>query len=167
MHEVANATFTNTSLRTAFTLNTALKRLFLSNTSLTSAAAITLAEFSPESTGLLHLDSKQNTLDLAGVMALSNGLKANEIMRCLDLNILRREDGSVRLVTRHVDQDYMICRKILNWCIRNTEKADARARSEGSFRVWGMIEGSALVRDVRKEESTRVSRYSYLIVRWR
>jgi len=69
-------------------------------------------------------------------------------------------------VTRDVDQDYRMCREILNWCIRNTEKADARARSEGSFRgqkVWGMIEGSALARDVRKEESTRVSRYFYLI----
>lgn len=69
-------------------------------------------------------------------------------------------------MTRHIDQDYRMCREILNWCIRNTEKADARARSEGSFRgqkVWGMIEGSALARDVRKEESTRVSRYSYLI----
>ena len=59
-----------------------------------------------------------------------------------------------------------MCHEILNWCIRNTEKAGARARSEGSFRgqkVWGMIEGSALARDVRKEESTRVSRSFYLI----
>ena len=59
-----------------------------------------------------------------------------------------------------------MCREILNWCIRNTEKADARARSEGSFRgqkVWGMIEGSALARDVRKEESTRVGRCPCLI----
>ena len=69
-------------------------------------------------------------------------------------------------MTHHVDQDYRMCREILNWCIRNTEKADARARSEGSFRgqkVWGMIEGSALARDVRKEESIRVSRRFCLI----
>lgn len=69
-------------------------------------------------------------------------------------------------MTRHVNQVHRMCREILNWCIRNTEKADARARSEGSFRgqkVWGMIEGSALARDVRKEESTRVGRYPCLI----
>jgi len=60
-----------------------------------------------------------------------------------------------------------MCREILNWCIRNTEQADARARSEGSFRgqkVWGMIEGSALARDVRKEESARVSQHPCLTV---
>ena len=87
-----------TSLRTAFTLNTALKRLFLSNTSLTSAAAIMLAEFLPESTSLLHLDLTQNALDLAGVMALSNGLKANETMRCLDLNIPPGDEEMARYV---------------------------------------------------------------------
>jgi protein phosphatase 1 regulatory subunit 37 len=75
------------SLRTAFTLNTALKRLFLSSTSMTSAGAIALAEFLPESTSLLHLDLTMNTIDIAGVMALSSGLKANHVMRCLDLNI--------------------------------------------------------------------------------
>jgi protein phosphatase 1 regulatory subunit 37 len=75
------------SLRTAFTLNTALKRLFLASTSMTSAGAIALAEFLPESTSLLHLDLTVNNLDIAGVMALSSGLKANYTMRCLDLNI--------------------------------------------------------------------------------
>jgi protein phosphatase 1 regulatory subunit 37 len=63
-------------------------------------------------------------------------------------------------VAHHTDRDRRLCREILNWCVRNTEKADARARSEGGLRgqkVWGMIEGSALARDVRKEESARVS----------
>jgi hypothetical protein len=64
-----------------------LKRLFLSSTSLTSAGAISLAEFLPESTSLLHLDLTLNNLDHAGVLALSHGLKANFTMRCLDLNI--------------------------------------------------------------------------------
>ena len=54
---------------------------------MTSAGAIALAEFLPESTSLLHLDLTMNTLDLAGVMALNSGLKANHTMRCLDLNI--------------------------------------------------------------------------------
>lgn len=128
-----------------------------------------LAEFLPESTSLLHLDLTQNALDLAGVMALSNGLKANETMRCLDLNIPPGDEEMARcvfscfslLLARRAHQGHRMCREILNWCIRNSEKADARARSEGGFRgqkVWGMIEGSALARDVRKEESTRVSK---------
>lgn len=54
---------------------------------MSSAGAIALAEFLPESTSLLHLDLTNNNLDLAGVMALSSGLKANHTMRCLDVNI--------------------------------------------------------------------------------
>ncbi|KAG8785188.1 hypothetical protein FRC20_001275 [Serendipita sp. 405] len=138
-----------TSLRTAFTLNTSLKRLFLSSTSLTSEGAIMLAEFLPESSSLLHLDLTQNPLDIAGVMALSNGLKANEVMRCLDLNIPPSDEEMARL-----------CREILNWCVRNTERADARARSEGAHPrgkgIWAMIEDSALARDVRKGEGRRI-----------
>ncbi len=52
---------------------------------MTSAGAIALAEFLPESTSLLHLDLTTNNIDIAGVMALSSGLKANHVMRCLDL----------------------------------------------------------------------------------
>src|SRR5277367_623951 len=62
------------SIRTAFTLNTALKRLFLSSTSMTSDGAITLAEFLPESTLLLHLDLTMNNLDIAGVMGVEGKL---------------------------------------------------------------------------------------------
>lgn len=87
------------SLRTAFTLNTALKRLFLSSTSMTSAGAIALAEFLPESTSLLHLDLTMNQLDLAGVMALNSGLKANHVMRCLDLNIPPGDEAMARYVS--------------------------------------------------------------------
>lgn len=54
---------------------------------MSSAGAIALAEFLPESASLLHLDLTLNNLGLAGVMALSSGLKANHVMRCLDLNI--------------------------------------------------------------------------------
>jgi protein phosphatase 1 regulatory subunit 37 len=75
------------SLRTAFTLNTALKQLFLSNTSLTSAGAIALAEFLPESSSLLTLGLTDNALDLAGALALSGALKGNHVMRCLDLSV--------------------------------------------------------------------------------
>ncbi|KAF8638634.1 hypothetical protein AX17_002059 [Amanita inopinata Kibby_2008] len=136
------------SLRTAFTLNTALKRLFLSATQMSSAGAIALAEFLPESTSLLHLDLTNNVLDIAGVMALSSGLKANHVMRCLDLNIPENDDEFSRM-----------CREILNTCIRNTEEAEnaqnglngTSGRGIGKG-VWGMIEESELARSIRLTE---------------
>ncbi|KAF8637228.1 hypothetical protein AX14_010329 [Amanita brunnescens Koide BX004] len=136
------------SLRTAFTLNTALKRLFLSATHMTSAGAIALAEFLPESTSLLHLDLTSNVLDIAGVMALSSGLKANHVMRCLDVNIPENDDEFSRM-----------CREILNTCVRNTEEADnaqhdaAGGNGRGIGKgVWGMIEDSSLARSIRLNE---------------
>ncbi|KIM43835.1 hypothetical protein M413DRAFT_18150 [Hebeloma cylindrosporum] len=145
------------SLRTAFTLNTALKRLFLSSTSMTSAGAIALAEFLPESTSLLHLDLTTNDLDIAGVMALSSGLKANHVMRCLDLNIPPGDEEFARM-----------CREILNSCVRNTEEAERASKGEvgggapttlggrGLRKgIWGMIEESELAKSIRlKEEKT-------------
>jgi hypothetical protein len=65
---------------------------------MTSAGAIALAEFLPESTSLLHLDLTMNDLDIAGVMALSSGLKANHVMRCLDLNIPPGDEEFARSV---------------------------------------------------------------------
>ncbi|KAI0254503.1 hypothetical protein BJV78DRAFT_1121395 [Lactifluus subvellereus] len=142
------------SLRTAFTLNTALKRLFLSSTGLVSAGAIALAEFLPESVSLLHLDLTMNTLDLAGVMALSSGLKANHVMRCMDLNIPPDDEEMARM-----------CRDILNTCIRNTEEAERNSqpssvngtsgRGQGKG-VWGMIEESKLAKTFRNDEGKRV-----------
>ncbi|KIJ60815.1 hypothetical protein HYDPIDRAFT_31861 [Hydnomerulius pinastri MD-312] len=142
------------SLRTAFTLNTALKRLFLSSTHLTSSGAIALAEFLPESRSLLHLDLTLNALDIAGVLALSKGLKGNHVMRCLDLNIPPDDEEFARM-----------CRDILGTCVRNTEEAERAASGgspEGGNRgatplsgkglgkgVWGMIEESKLARSIR------------------
>ncbi|KAF9002517.1 hypothetical protein BDQ17DRAFT_1306302 [Cyathus striatus] len=144
------------SLRTAFTLNTALKRLFLSSTSLTSAGAIALAEFLPESTSLLHLDLTNNNIDLAGVMALSSGLKANHVMRCLDLNIPPADEEFARM-----------CREILNSCVRNTEEAERSTKGGGdgvsvaSGRgmgrgVWGLIEESELAKTIKADEEKKV-----------
>jgi len=65
---------------------------------MTSAGAIALAEFLPESTSLLHLDLTNNDIDIAGVMALSSGLKANHVMRCLDLNIPPGDEEFARSV---------------------------------------------------------------------
>lgn len=142
------------SLRTAFTLNTALKRLFLSSTGMTSAGAIALAEFLPESQSLLHLDLTVNNLDLAGVMALSSGLKANHTMRCLDLNIPPGDEEMARM-----------CRDILNSCIRNTEEAERTSNGSAAYSgsgrglgkgVWGLIEESELAKTIRKDEEKKV-----------
>ncbi|KAF8885399.1 hypothetical protein CPB84DRAFT_1816838 [Gymnopilus junonius] len=143
------------SLRTAFTLNTALKRLFLSSTSMTSAGAIALAEFLPESTSLLHLDLTLNDIDIAGVMALSSGLKANHVMRCLDLNIPPGDEEFARM-----------CREILNTCVRNTEEAEraSKAAAEGAPTssgrglgkgVWNMIEESELAKSIKLKEEKK------------
>ncbi|TFK36219.1 hypothetical protein BDQ12DRAFT_687045 [Crucibulum laeve] len=143
------------SLRTAFTLNTALKRLFLASTLMTSAGAIALAEFLPESTSLLHLDLTNNNLDIAAVMALSSGLKANHTMRCLDLNIPPDDEEFARM-----------CREILNSCVRNTEEAERTSKtgdgaSTSSGRglgkgVWGMIEDSELAKSIRLDEEKKI-----------
>ncbi|PIL27549.1 hypothetical protein GSI_10700 [Ganoderma sinense ZZ0214-1] len=138
------------SLRTAFTLNNALKRLFLSSTSMASQGAIALAEFLPESASLLHLDLTMNNLDLAGVMALSSGLKANHVMRCLDLNIPPGDEEMARM-----------CRDILESCVRNTEEADRASHGGASGRgeakgVWGMIEQSELAKSIREDDKKKV-----------
>ncbi|KAI1798170.1 RNI-like protein [Ganoderma leucocontextum] len=138
------------SLRTAFTLNNALKRLFLSSTSMASQGAIALAEFLPESASLLHLDLTTNNLDLAGVMALSSGLKANHVMRCLDLNIPPADEEMARM-----------CRDILESCVRNTEEADKASQGGTSGRgeakgVWGMIEQSELAKSIRDDDKKKV-----------
>ncbi|KAL1743355.1 hypothetical protein HDZ31DRAFT_41155 [Schizophyllum fasciatum] len=145
------------SLRTAFTLNTALKRLFLSSTQMTSAGAIALAEFLPESRALLHLDLTQNALELAGVMALSSGLKANHVMRCLDLNIPPGDEEFARM-----------CREILSSCVRNTEEAEKNAHAASAENasaesgrgqakgVWGMIEESELAKTIRLNEEKKI-----------
>ncbi|KAL4079887.1 hypothetical protein V8B97DRAFT_1928380 [Scleroderma yunnanense] len=138
------------SLRTAFTLNTALKRLFLSSTHLTSTGAIALAEFLPESRSLLHLDLTDNRLDLAGVMALSRGIQGNWVIRCLDLNIPPDDEEFARM-----------CREILNTCTRNTEEAEkasqaAAAQASGKRSgkgVWDLIEESELARSIRRDEA--------------
>jgi protein phosphatase 1 regulatory subunit 37 len=84
------------SLRTAFTLNTALKQLFLIATGLTSVGANMLPEFLPESSALLGLGLTKNNIDIAGVLALNGGLEGNRVMGCLDLSITPGYEGMVR-----------------------------------------------------------------------
>ncbi|KAJ7454514.1 hypothetical protein FB451DRAFT_1518200, partial [Mycena latifolia] len=150
------------SLRTAFTLNTALKRLFLSSTGMTSPGAIALAEFLPESASLLHLDLTENALGVAGVLALSKGLRANFVMRCLDLNIPPGDEECARM-----------CRDILDACVRNTEEAERNAHGgggsgggsgvqtpvgngNGNGGVWNMIEESELAKSIRLDEEKKI-----------
>ncbi|KAG1811092.1 hypothetical protein EV424DRAFT_1570860 [Suillus variegatus] len=106
------------SLRAAFTLNNALKRLLISSTNLTSPGAIALAEFLPESNSLLHLDLTDNNLDIAAIMALSSGLKANHTMQCLDVNIPPDDEEFARM-----------CREIINTCggLKNNAEIISRA----------------------------------------
>jgi len=46
-----------------------------------------------------------NPLDLAGVMALSSGLRANHVMRCLDLNIPPDDEEMARYVALRSSKD--------------------------------------------------------------
>ena len=132
-----------TALRTAFTVNTSLKRLFLSDTSLTTEGAIALAEFLPESKSLLHIDLTSNlSIEPAGIMAISVGLKANTLIRCVDLSIPPNAPELADL-----------SQNILQSCIRNTELA--AAKSDRSELVWGPIKKSTLVKDVKRADDAR------------
>ncbi|ODN85879.1 hypothetical protein L198_07444 [Cryptococcus wingfieldii CBS 7118] len=117
------------ALRMAFTINTSLKRLFLSNTNLTNEGAIALAEFLPESKSLLHLDLTENPgVGEAGVMALAKGLRGNEFVRCLDVTI----PPSTGEGWQDGEKMGMWLRMILEICIRNTEHAAQLVSAESS-----------------------------------
>lgn len=110
-----------TTLRTAFALNSNLKRLFLNDTDLSSEGAIALAEFLPEAKSLIHLDLTENfDIDVAGVMALAVSVKLNKSLRCLDLNIPPNDADFARL-----------SQEILQSCIRNTQAAQKKATLKG------------------------------------
>ncbi|WVQ77942.1 hypothetical protein IAT38_000022 [Cryptococcus sp. DSM 104549] len=138
------------ALRTAFTVNTSLKRLFLSDTGLGTEGAIALAEFLPETKSLLHLDLTANpAIDTAGILAISVGLKANKLIRCLDVSIPPNHPDLAEL-----------SQNILQSCIRNTELAAETVAREGGRQdaVWGPIKKSALVRHVKEADEARAER---------
>lgn len=146
------------ALRTMFTVNHTLKRLFLSDTGMTTDGAIDLAEFIPENRGLLHLDLTSNPqIGTAGILAVSSGLKSNKIIRCLDVSIPPNDPNLAEL-----------SQSILQSCIRNTELA-AEALKEGKTRgaheaMWRPIKKSALVRQVKAAESRRVQAEAAAVV---
>lgn len=144
------------ALRTSFTVNSSLKRLFLQDTGLTTEGAIDLAEFIPENRSLLHLDVTANpAIGTAGLLALASGLKSNKVVRCLDVSIPPNDPNLAEL-----------SQSILQSCIRNTELAattatdsakgkPARAAKEA---IWGPIKKSALVRSVKEADEARAQR---------
>ncbi|KAE8211212.1 hypothetical protein CF327_g5018 [Tilletia walkeri] len=134
------------TLRTAFTLNSGLKRLFLSDTELSSEGAICLAEFLPEAKSLIHLDLTENyEIDIAGVMALAVSLRMNTSLRCLDLNVPPNNHEFSRL-----------SQEILQSCIRNTEEAQRRATQRGVKQpVAAPIYRSAVARAAKAEDAQR------------
>lgn len=134
------------ALRTTFTVNTSLKRLFLADTGLTTDGAISLAEFLPETKSLLHLDLTANPqVETAGILALSVGLKSNTLIRCLDLSIPPNSPNLAEL-----------SQSILQSCIRNTElAADTAKPGPGQEAVWQPIKKSVLVKDVKAADRAR------------
>ncbi|KAK0548687.1 hypothetical protein OC845_003476 [Tilletia horrida] len=134
------------TLRTAFTLNFGLKRLFLSDTDLSSEGAICLAEFLPEAKSLIHLDLTENyEIDIAGVMALAVSLRMNTSLRCLDLNVPPNNPEFSRL-----------SQEILQSCVRNTEEAQRRATQRGVKQpVAAPIYRSAVARAAKAEDAQR------------
>ncbi|RSH95673.1 hypothetical protein EHS25_000765 [Saitozyma podzolica] len=137
------------ALRTTFTVNTSLKRLFLSDTGLTSEGAISLAEFLPETKSLLHLDLTSNPLDVAGILAISVGLKSNTLIRCLDVSIPPNNPDLAEL-----------SQSILQSCIRNTELAASAMSGKTSSQeaIWGPIKKSMLVKQVKDAEQARAEK---------
>lgn len=136
------------ALRTAFTVNTSLRRLFLSDTGLTTDGAISLAEFLPESKSLLHLDITNNpNVDTAGILALSVGLRANTLIRCLDVSIPPNNPELAE-----------ISQNILQSCIRNTESAAASLKEGKADSLWVPIKKSTLVRHVKQAEDARAEK---------
>jgi protein phosphatase 1 regulatory subunit 37 len=123
-----------------------LKRLFLSDTGLTTDGAISLAEFLPETKSLLHLDLTSNPLvETAGILALSVGLKSNTLIRCLDLSIPPNSPDLAEL-----------SQSILQSCIRNTElAADIAKPGPSQDAVWQPIKKSVLVKDVKAADRAR------------
>lgn len=126
------------------TVNSSLKRLFLSSTGLTTEGAIALAEVVPESRGLIHLDLTSNpSVELAGVMAIAAALRSNKVMRCLDLTIPPNNPQMAEL-----------SQAILQSCISNTESALSSNQAAQSA-IWAPIQKSTLVRQAKEAEQAK------------
>jgi hypothetical protein len=76
------------ALKRALARNISLESLNLSNTQLDPPTTIALAEILPENVGLSSLDLTRNpSIDIAGLLALSLSIKMNHTLTFLDINI--------------------------------------------------------------------------------
>lgn len=80
---------------------------------------------------------------MAGILALSSGLKSNTLIRCLDISIPPNNPDLADL-----------SQSILQTCIRNTEIAADTTGKHGEA-IWGPIKKSVLVRQAKEAESLR------------
>ncbi|WFD34143.1 hypothetical protein MCUN1_000979 [Malassezia cuniculi] len=110
------------ALREVLAVHPRLKRVFLSATCLASDGALALAECLPDARSLIHLDLSQNSINIAGLMALEVGLRMNTNVRCLDVSI---PQGPEALQT---------ARAIYDSLMRNTSNALERAYSDTTRR---------------------------------
>jgi protein phosphatase 1 regulatory subunit 37 len=108
------------------------------------------------------------------MLALGGGLRANHVLRCLDLSVVPGDEEMAR-----------VCRDILDSCVRNTEEAERRAQgcgggsagspgegetegeadasSQSSLKgtgkgVWAMVETSQLARSIARDDAKKVRR---------
>lgn len=94
----------------------------------------------------MHIDLTSNpAVETAGIMALAVGLRANKIVRCLDLTVgMGDEEGAG------------LSRDILQSCIRNTELAQDKSSTKAARQaVWAPIQRSTLARQAKEADSAR------------
>ncbi|KAF7731236.1 hypothetical protein EC973_000652 [Apophysomyces ossiformis] len=124
------------TVRQALYINRSLKELRLAATGLASEAAIGLAECLPENKSMVRLDlSKNPSLDLAGLLALSASIKINYTLTFLDVNI------------PPTDQDMAsIQSDIAASCTRNAMLAASKTEQEaGSTETRSATDSNAMV----------------------
>jgi protein phosphatase 1 regulatory subunit 37 len=116
---------------------------------MSTEAAIAFAEGLHEAGHILHIDLTGNpAIDADGVAALTVGMRANGIIRCLDMTLQHADKSQAELA-----QSLMQC------CIRNTETA-VKARGEKISQavqdaMWSPIQNSTLVRQAKEYETLR------------
>jgi hypothetical protein len=64
---------------------------------------------------LLHLDLTMNALDIADVMALSSGLYASHVIRCLDVNISSGDEEFPHSTVGIVPFVFFLAKKRMTW----------------------------------------------------
>lgn len=137
------------ALKSALMVNKSLKRIFLSNTSMTAEGAIALAETIPDIKTIIHLDLTDNSIGEAGLMALNVAMKANTTLRCVDVSVPSiSDDGQVEQA-----------RQLLQTCITNTERAlqgrgDSLSQAAKDA-IWAPLRKSVVLKQAREAEEAK------------